>query len=337
MASAQGGITIRRLRNGDSLFVTFDTNGVDLYQGIDPESGAISPDWNIPSNQPTLTPRVSSARGNFVSMTNHRWYIFGSEIEFTVNKGGNIYENVGGEISLNKTTGTIRFLTNIATVGYLGNFPLKWAGTISTANTVQDISKEATIRIGNMGSSSAVGMITAITEQISALVPTTTLKTSLRIGTGVVTDYYPKWWRDDTPWTVKNGDKNPIVTRDDVDGTQLFVCRFYKNSGDSTEIAVAGIRIIDVSDEYQVPLRITSANKEVDKDKPVTVQAYIYNNTTNTEITPSGQVWKLTAYINGGDFTPIKTSTTNTIQITTNETDRGGIEYDIDVIAEVNF
>ena len=62
--SAQGSITIKRLRNGDSLFLTLETNGIPLYQGVDPESGAVSPDWTQAANQPVITPHANSVRGN---------------------------------------------------------------------------------------------------------------------------------------------------------------------------------------------------------------------------------------------------------------------------------
>lgn len=64
--SAQGSITIKRLRNGDSLYVSFDTNGKPLYQGVDTSTGSVSPDWTVAANQPIITPKVTSVRGNTV-------------------------------------------------------------------------------------------------------------------------------------------------------------------------------------------------------------------------------------------------------------------------------
>ncbi len=45
--SAQNSITIKRLRSNDSLMLTFENNGIPLFQAVDEESGAVSPDWSI--------------------------------------------------------------------------------------------------------------------------------------------------------------------------------------------------------------------------------------------------------------------------------------------------
>ena len=65
--SAQNSITIKRLRSNDSLMLTFENNGIPLFQAVDEESGAVSPDWSIAANQPVRTPKVTSARGLAVS------------------------------------------------------------------------------------------------------------------------------------------------------------------------------------------------------------------------------------------------------------------------------
>ena len=41
--SAQNSITIKRLRSNDSLMLTFENNGIPLFQAVDEESGAVSP------------------------------------------------------------------------------------------------------------------------------------------------------------------------------------------------------------------------------------------------------------------------------------------------------
>ena len=40
--SAQNSITIKRLRSNDSLMLTFENNGIPLFQAVDEESGAVS-------------------------------------------------------------------------------------------------------------------------------------------------------------------------------------------------------------------------------------------------------------------------------------------------------
>ena len=71
--SAQNSITIKRLRSNDSLMLTFENNGIPLFQAVDEERcGAVSPDWSIAANQPVRTPKVTYTwvGGQFV---NHSW------------------------------------------------------------------------------------------------------------------------------------------------------------------------------------------------------------------------------------------------------------------------
>ena len=81
--SAQGSITIKRLRNGDSLYISFNTNGKPLYQGVDTSTGSVSPDWTVAANQPIITPKVTSVRGNTVVRSSHQWKWNGQTLLFT--------------------------------------------------------------------------------------------------------------------------------------------------------------------------------------------------------------------------------------------------------------
>ena len=81
--SAQGSITIKRLRNGDNFFISLEiTNGVPLFQGVDEKTGTASPDWTVPANQPIITPKVTSARGNAVDLSFHSWKYNGVALNF---------------------------------------------------------------------------------------------------------------------------------------------------------------------------------------------------------------------------------------------------------------
>ena len=87
--SAQGSITVKRLRNGDTFFISLDLNGVPLYQGVDPVTGDVPPDWRVAANQPVITPKVTSARGNIVSLGGHQWSYNGQVLVFTGASSGN--------------------------------------------------------------------------------------------------------------------------------------------------------------------------------------------------------------------------------------------------------
>lgn len=163
-----------------------------------------------------------------------------------------------------------------------------------------------------------------------------TLTTKLYAGANAITDYYIKWYKDTTAWADKNGQKSITVTRGDVDGTQLFIAEVYQSSGASQPIARAGVRIVDTADEFQIVCYITSSNKEVDTGQPVTVSAKIVNMTTGLTYTPTSASWTMDV-MDKENWKSLKHSTTNSISVTTTETDRNGTQYDVDVLAECHF
>ena len=176
----------------------------------------------------------------------------------------------------------------------------------------------------------------ASTEQLTSKVTSCTLTTKLYAGANAITDYYIKWYKDTAAWTDKNGQKSVTVTRGDVDGTQLFIAEVYQSSSASQPIARAGVRIIDTADEFQIVCYITSSNKEVDTGQPVTVSAKIVNMTTGSTYTPTSASWTMDV-MDKENWKSLKHSTTNSISVTTTETDRNGTQYDVDVLAECHF
>ena len=101
--SAQNSITIKRLRSNDSLMLTFENNGIPLFQAVDEESGAVSPDWSIAANQPVRTPKVTSARGLAVSLSGHSWAYNGVALNFNGAESGGcmtvyVYLRVGHKL-----------------------------------------------------------------------------------------------------------------------------------------------------------------------------------------------------------------------------------------------
>ena len=332
--SAQGSITIRRLRNGDSLFISFDSNNVDMYQGVNTESGAIFPDWTVAANQPIRTPRVSSSRGYAVTLSLQKWYRAGQEINFSVDGGDGWWADATGTFKMQVATGALKICKNLANKDSVGNVNLKWSAVATVAGSDQTISKDLDVRIGNMGASSYVGTLLATSEQLSSLNTSETLSTSLRLGTEAVENYHTKWFKDNEQLTDFSGQKTLVVTRSMVDGTQLFICEFYKTISDTNPIYRAGIRMIDVSDEFQINFTVTSGN-EVDTGADVTVVASIMNQTTKT-VVPSGDAdWTLTL-LNNSTLATIRVVNTDTITVTTADTDKDGKQYDVDLIAEAS-
>ena len=336
--SAQGSITIKRLRNGDSLFLTLETNGIPLYQGVDPESGAVSPDWTQAANQPVITPHANSVRGNLVTLSNHAWYYNSSTVPLNFNgaTSGDWTTDSTGKFQLNSITGALKIIANLASLSNIANDSLIYRAVATVAGVEYNVEKSIDILIQNVGASSYVGFIISSTEQLTSLVTTATLTTQLQLAAEAINSYHVKWYKDDTEWVDKAGQKTITVTRDDVDGTQLFIAEFYKSSGDTDPVYRAGVRIIDTLDDFQVVCYVSSANKEVDTGSPVTVAAKIVNQTTNAVVTPLNPTWRMDV-MKKSDWSVLKTANTNSIQVTTLETDTDGQENDVEVTAEVSW
>jgi hypothetical protein len=66
------------------------------------------------------------------------------------------------------------------------------------------------------------------------------------------------------------------------------------------------------------------------------VTATLINARTNAAVTPDGAVWSLKV-MSKDSWEILKTSDTNTIEVTTAETDRNDVQSDVEVVAEVSW
>jgi hypothetical protein len=346
--SAQGSITIRRLRNGDTCFISFRNNGVPLFQCVDPNTGVVSPDWTIAENQPTLTPQVVSARGNTVVLSGHQWSYNGILLVFSGATSGEWTADTTGKFQMNASTGALKIVKNLASKDNPASDTLHYVCSASVAGVEQTLEKDVDIQIQSAGASSYAGTLTATAPILSSSETSTTLNARLFIGGTEVTDFSVKWYRDDELWSAKTG-KSITVTREEVDWSQLVIAEFYLSSSDTQAVCRAAVRITDVSDEYKIEHRIvnsdgsaaTSAtNREVDTNKPVYVQAYVVNMKTGEESAIAGS-WKMMV-MDKDSWEILRTVTADgaaniTGSVTTDDTDRDGVQKDVEVVSEVEW
>lgn len=360
--SAQNSITVKRLRNGDTFFISFGNNGIPLYQGVDPVTGVVAPSWGTGTGQvtPIITPQVTSARGNSVTLGSHQWSYNGLAMNFsgsTVTIGGVVYTKASndGRFAM-ASTGALAIIGDLASTTNIASDSLTYSCIATVAGVEYALTKSVDIQIQSIGASSYYGTINASSEQLTASVTQTTVKTALYLGGTVQNSYYVKWYKDDTHWSEKLGQTQITITRADVDGTQLFIAEFYKSQADyeggADPIFRAGIRIIDTLDDYHVEHRYVNSdgtttgtpNREVDTGKPVYLKAYVVNVRTNTELTtisgswvshvmdPDGWVERKRVPASGTN-----TGATNLVSVTVAETDINGVEKDAVVVSEVEW
>lgn len=357
--SAQGSITVRRLRTGDTLAISFDTHGVNLYQGVD-LLGEVSPSWGTDNGDttPLITPVVTSARSNAVTLSNHAWNYNGLSLDFS---GTTItYKEVTYTLASNDarfgmaSDGTLIIVGDLASETNNAADTLTYTCTATVAGVEYQLTKSIDITIQTVGSGTYWGgiLVSGGHNVLDANNTTATLTATLYLVGREADDFYVVWYKDGELLTDKVGLSALSVSRDDVDGEQLYIARFFVSqtayeNGDAA-VASAGVRITDSLDDYKVQHRYVNAAgtqtgtiyREVAALQSVYVQAYIVNTRTNTELTDITGNW--TSYIMDKDTwqslaTIAGTGATNLVEITTTYTDVDGYEKDVEVVSEVSW
>ena len=96
-------------------------------------------------------------------------------------------------------------------------------------------------------------------------------------------------------------------------------------------------RVLDTLDEILIVPYISSSNKEVDTNKPVTIAVRIVKASDGSTLTPSSPTYKHEVY-DGDTWNILRTVTTATVQITTADTDQNdGTSHEIVDIVTVEF
>lgn len=338
--SAQNSIRVTRLQNGETFYISFDlgNNGNPLYQGVDDKSGTVVPDWTDPTKQPIIIPKVVTARGNQADLSFHAWKYNGIQLNFNGAETDGWKADSTGKFMMETATGALRIVANLASLTNVANDTLTYTCQATVSGKEYNLEKSVDILIQTVGTNAYVGFVDAETTILDASTLTVQLIAKLMFGGAWTTDFYVKWYKDDTEWTAKAGQKQISVGRSDVDGTQLFIAEFYKDSSSTTPLYRAGIRIIDSLDDYIVNFSITSANKDVGPGSDVTYKAYVENVRTKSQQTLKNAAWSL-RLMKEEDLTEIRRVSTDTITVTTADTDdpTTGEGRDVLLHAEVDF
>lgn len=343
--TAQGSLTIRRLRNGITIFIAL-TPDKPLWQGVDEKTDAVGPDWSITTNQPTITPKVSTTTNPNIVIQDGNWFYNGSTTAIVFGEDGYEFDS-RKRFRLNRENFALTITNNLATKDNYGDDVLTFKGTALIEGAEYQVEKDIIIDITKVGSSSYTGHITAERNILSNTSNTSKLTASLTVGlTNVnVADYYVKWFKgvrreeiiepDDT-----DTDKITTIGLGDVHGSTLIIADYYLKDGDKL-VDSASVSITDSTDEYKI--LYTSSNNSVGdqntEGKGVQVIGNIFNQ-TNNQIVSEGileQSW-ITQVLDYDDLSVKKSVESNTIDITTSDTDKeDGTYHDVIVVGEVEF
>lgn len=329
--SAQGSITIQRLRTGDLLYVTFDNlSGKPLYQALETDNGNTAvPNWSgdgNDGNRPVIRPRVGSNLGkNAQIIVNHpKWSYNGLAISFVTAQNSETWaleDCASPRFAYRASDMAIKPVANLVGPNSLVNGLLTFSCVAKVDGLDYEVSKSIDIILARGGASSFYGFITASSLTLDADNPTSTLTASLYCGGVEVAEFFTKWYRDRDPMPTNDGKTTYVATRGNVDGSQLYIVDFFKDATDTTPVACAGVTIIDTLDDYGVYMEIVSPEQYISDANPsVTVKAHLLSKITGAFQTKNVK-WMLDV-IDKDTLKSIKSSNTDTIEVTTAETDR---------------
>lgn len=290
-------LPVRKIVKGDTLSLYFTTNGVALFQGVNPDTGVPTPSWTADSG-PSITPHVGSARGASYSLEAHRWKYNGNDLKFSTSGSGWETSTVDSRFRMNHTDGSIQIIGNLASKSNQDADTLEYSGVARQSEKVTfDVQKTVDIFISPLGSSSFGGGVsvesTAIGTVNGVVVNSTHItNTVLFNSNGAVTSYTVKLLKGldgTTLATLPNGKISTFdITRDMVDGQELFIVEFYID-GNTEAVYRTGFTVIDIDDLYQAQADMDGEPSD-NKDDVAYIKGKIINVRTNTEVGASGNV-----------------------------------------------
>lgn len=263
---------VRRTLKGDTLSLSLQTNGVPLFQGLNPDTFTVSPKWSESGKHPVITPVIGSARKNNVTLTSHAWAYNGKDLGFSFSGTGWETSAVDNRFKLNHTDGSLSIVADLASKVNQDSDTLKYSGVAVLGASTYPMEKSIDILVSMLGGSSYFGGVSADTTVLSKGQTQAVLKPWLfNSAGGEVSSYSVKLYRGsgtDLAGTYNNPQSGITIHRDKtgdtdklyVDSHQLFVLEFIV---DGAAVYRTGISIDDISDLYQLALNSIG---QVDED-----------------------------------------------------------------------
>lgn len=274
---------VRRTPKGDTLSINLQTNGVPLFQGLNPDTFTVSPKWSESGTHPVITPNVSSARKNNVTLTSHAWAYNGKDLGFSFSGTGWETSTVDNRFKLNHTDGSLSIVADLASKVNQDSDTLTYSGVAVLGASTYEMGKSIDILVSMLGGSSYFGGVSADTTVLSKGQTQAVLKPWLfNSAGGEVSAYSVKLYRGsgtDLAGTYNNPASGITIHRDKtgdtdklyVDSHQLFVLEFIV---DGAAVYRTGISIDDISDIYQLALNSIG---QVDEDNNQTFRCIVTN------------------------------------------------------------
>lgn len=290
-----GSITLKRLKKGLNVVLTIETEGAALYQGYDPKTGKVSPDFTDSSTaKPILTPKAVAGNGATASITNGSWQYNGTLLVVgsgTADSGGFIPCSSDSRFAINpKSPFKLKIIGNIASEGNLNNDIFTFSGKGEAQQTDWEAETTAEMHLQEIGSSAAALYVSG-TCTLSTQQETADLTATLFISGQQVTSGYVYLWKDESDKVLQESTSSTYtVKRDDITAIGGIYCSAYlATDSKKTVVATDFHKITDLGDEYEL-MATVSGDWDGSTAQTVTARLYRFSDgETGEEITdPAG-------------------------------------------------
>jgi len=278
-----GSITAYRTLSGDTLSFRFETSKA-LWQGYNDETGAVSPDWTVAANQPTIIPKAFSARlgVDVAKAGGGSWSYNGTIITF--DSGTGISTNFNGSFKINLANDALTIIKNLASStnqnGDILTYVANWDNGFA-----EQAGGQIEVQIDKIGTTPYSGIVNLTTNTlnetggVTSLIATAVL---LRGTTTMGSGFTVKWYKQIAPTTVIGTSNTLTVNRSMVSGKETFFAEFYV---DGVKVSVYYFSVYDMSDPAQIVFEQKSSNARMDVNTPLEYYVKLIKTGAGTQIT----------------------------------------------------
>lgn len=267
MSRTGAAFSVRFLRNGDQITIVRNIinqsgQGAALFQVIDPNSGAVSPDWTVAANQPIIQLSARSAAGYPVEITGVNFAYDGTTLIFTYS--GTTWVTASNDSRFQSRINSsgnyeLKIVSNLASSTAVSNKQITYEMSYVCNASSDSVQGSVDVLIQQAGSDSYILQITTNRVELDVEHTSAILTASAMYGTQAIVigsgGYSVEWYQDGVLLDDETS-ATLTVTRSMVSGGSIFVAKL-KKDGDT--VAQDGQRINDIADEYQVLYTPTNA------------------------------------------------------------------------------
>lgn len=266
MSRTGAAFSVRFLRNGDQITIVRNIikasgEGTVLMQTVDPNSGAVAPDWTVAANQPIVQLSARSSASYPVEITGVLFAFDGTTLNFVFNGSSWVTATNDARFQARINAGKyeLRVVGNIASSTVVSNKQISYSVSYVSNAKSDTYEGSVDVLIQQSGSDSHILQVATDRVELDAVNTDAHLTAVGMYGTEVVTigsnGYTIDWYQDGTIIPDEHS-STLTVDRTMVEGGSIFIAKLKK---DGNVVAQDSQRINDVADEYQIKSTPTDA------------------------------------------------------------------------------